>query len=172
MMELVRICAVWPTEMLGSSLNQILGWTTVRKSYSRALEQGPLLVVRKFVPVVSFFRLTADVARVTVRRNWLCEQQTHDGQMHTTKSMTGAMPHSHFLSLKEPGFSVELRVVAKFPLVSCSDKVSPFFYAYIDKHDLAPRRSRGQQQLLGVCLAHCVWFGLAFGASSHDYHFH
>ena len=28
---------------LGSSLNQIQGWTTVRESYSRALEQGPQL---------------------------------------------------------------------------------------------------------------------------------
>ena len=28
---------------LGSSLNQIQGWNTVRESYSRALEQVPLL---------------------------------------------------------------------------------------------------------------------------------
>ena len=43
MMEQVRLCAVWPTEnWLGFSLNLILGWTTVRESYSRALEQGPL----------------------------------------------------------------------------------------------------------------------------------
>ena len=43
MMEQVRLSAVWPMEnWLGSSLNQILGWTTVRESYSRALEQGPL----------------------------------------------------------------------------------------------------------------------------------
>ena len=43
MMEQVRLCAVWPMEnWLGSSLNQIQGWTTVRESYSRALEQGPL----------------------------------------------------------------------------------------------------------------------------------
>ena len=43
MMEQVRICAVWPMEnRLDSSLNQIQGWTTVRGSYSRALEQGPL----------------------------------------------------------------------------------------------------------------------------------
>ena len=43
-METVRLCAVWPREnWLGSSLNQIQGWTTVRESYSRALEQGPLL---------------------------------------------------------------------------------------------------------------------------------
>ena len=39
MMEQVRLCAVW----LGSSLNQIQGWTTVRESYSPALEQRPLL---------------------------------------------------------------------------------------------------------------------------------
>ena len=38
-----RLCAVWPTEnWLGSSLNPIQGWTTVRESNSRALEQGPL----------------------------------------------------------------------------------------------------------------------------------
>ena len=44
MTEQVRLCAVWPTDnWLGSSLNQIQGWTTVRESYSRALEQGPLL---------------------------------------------------------------------------------------------------------------------------------
>ena len=44
MMEQVRLCAVWPIEnWLGSSLNQIRGWTTVRESYSRALEQGTLL---------------------------------------------------------------------------------------------------------------------------------
>ena len=42
-MEQVRLYAVWPMEnWLGSSLNQIQGWTTVRESYSRALEQGPL----------------------------------------------------------------------------------------------------------------------------------
>ena len=38
---------------LGPSLNQIQGWTTVRESYSHALEQGPLapslsLVVKKW----------------------------------------------------------------------------------------------------------------------------
>ena len=43
MMEQVRLCAVWPMEnWLGSFLNQIQGWTTVRESYSRALAQGPL----------------------------------------------------------------------------------------------------------------------------------
>ena len=42
-MEQVRLCAVWPMEnWLGSSLNQIQGWTTVRESYSCALEQGPM----------------------------------------------------------------------------------------------------------------------------------
>ena len=42
-MEQVRLCAVWPLEnWLGSSLNQLQGCTTVRESYSRALEQGPL----------------------------------------------------------------------------------------------------------------------------------
>ena len=46
MMELVRLCAVLPMEnWLGSSLNKIQGWTTVRESYSRALEQGPLLLL-------------------------------------------------------------------------------------------------------------------------------
>ena len=44
MMEQVRLCAVCPMEnCLGSSLNQIQGWTTVRETYSRALEQGPLI---------------------------------------------------------------------------------------------------------------------------------
>ena len=46
MMEQVRLCAVWPMEnWLGSSLNQIHGWTNVPESYSRALEQGPLLTL-------------------------------------------------------------------------------------------------------------------------------
>ena len=44
MTEQVRLCALWPMEnWLGSSLNQIQGWTAVCQSYSRALEQGPLL---------------------------------------------------------------------------------------------------------------------------------
>ena len=44
MMEQVRLFAVWPMEnWLGSSLNQIQGWTTVRESYYRAFEQGPLV---------------------------------------------------------------------------------------------------------------------------------
>ena len=43
MMDQVRLCAVWPMEnWLGSSLNQIHGWTTVRESYSCALKQGSL----------------------------------------------------------------------------------------------------------------------------------
>ena len=43
MMEQARLCAVWPMEeWLGSSLNQIQGWTIVRESFSRALEQGSL----------------------------------------------------------------------------------------------------------------------------------
>ena len=43
MMEQVRPCAVCPMEnWLGSSMNQIQGWNTVRESYSHALEQGPL----------------------------------------------------------------------------------------------------------------------------------
>ena len=44
MMEQVSTCAVWAMgNWHGSSLNQIQGWTTVLESYSRALEQGPLL---------------------------------------------------------------------------------------------------------------------------------
>ena len=43
MMEQVRLFDVWPMEnWLDFSLNQIQGWTTVRESYSRDLEQGPL----------------------------------------------------------------------------------------------------------------------------------
>ena len=46
MMEQVRLCAVWPMEnWLGSSLIHIQGSTTVRESYSRALEQGPLVAM-------------------------------------------------------------------------------------------------------------------------------
>ena len=50
MMEQVRLCTVWPMEnWLGSSLNQIQGWTTVWESYSRALEEGPLHTRRRRV---------------------------------------------------------------------------------------------------------------------------
>ena len=43
MIEQVRLCAVLPMEnWLGSSVNHIQGCTTVRESYSRACEQGPL----------------------------------------------------------------------------------------------------------------------------------
>ena len=43
MMEQVRLCAVSPMEKwLGSPLNKIQGWTTVRESYSHALELRPL----------------------------------------------------------------------------------------------------------------------------------
>ena len=42
-MKQVRLWAVWPMEnWLCSSLNHIQGWSTVRESYSRALEQVPL----------------------------------------------------------------------------------------------------------------------------------
>ena len=44
MKEEVKLCAVWPMEnWIGYSLNQIQGWTTVRKSYSRVLEEGSLV---------------------------------------------------------------------------------------------------------------------------------
>ena len=53
MMEQGRLCAVLPMEnWLGSSLNQIQGWTTVRESYSRALEQGPLRRRRRWQEMV------------------------------------------------------------------------------------------------------------------------
>ena len=43
MMEQVRPCAVWNMEnWLGSSLNQILGWMSVRICYCYALEKGCL----------------------------------------------------------------------------------------------------------------------------------
>ena len=39
----LRLCAVCSMEnWLGSSLNQVQGWNTVRESYSIDLEQGPL----------------------------------------------------------------------------------------------------------------------------------
>ena len=48
MMGQVRPCAVWPMEnWLGSSLNWIQAWITLRESYSRALEQGPLVWARR-----------------------------------------------------------------------------------------------------------------------------
>ena len=49
MMEQVRLCAVRPMEnWIDSSLNQIQGRTTVRESYSRALDQGPLIFASTF----------------------------------------------------------------------------------------------------------------------------
>ena len=55
-MEQVRLCAVWPMEnWLGSSLNQIQGWTTVRESYSCALEQGPLQHTLPFPHPAAYF---------------------------------------------------------------------------------------------------------------------
>ena len=41
--------AVWPR--LGSSLIQTQSWTTVRESYSRALEEGPLLQPHFYPPL-------------------------------------------------------------------------------------------------------------------------
>ena len=69
MMEQVRICAVWPTENWhGTSLNQIQGWTTVRESYSRALEQGPLLfALLSSPPLVLLHHLHAHLDDVHVR---------------------------------------------------------------------------------------------------------
>ena len=46
---------------LGSSLKQIQGWTTVGESYSRALEQGPLLVKRG-APNISLAQFLPSVA--------------------------------------------------------------------------------------------------------------
>ena len=66
MMEQVRLCAVLPMEnWLGSSLNQIQVWTTVRESYSRALEQGPLIFIPNtrsfFIRDVGFFQLVVSL---------------------------------------------------------------------------------------------------------------
>ena len=48
MMEQIRLCAVWPMKnWLGSSLNQIQGWTTVRESYSPALVSCHLSILLK-----------------------------------------------------------------------------------------------------------------------------
>ena len=56
MTEQVRLTAVWPTEnWLGSSLNQIQGWTTVWESYSRYLEQIPLCVPHAKLPTLPFW---------------------------------------------------------------------------------------------------------------------
>ena len=80
MTEQVRLCVVWPIEnWLGSSLNQIQGCTTVQESYSRALEQGPLVgnwrVGRgKWKPREVFskwpFGLVRGAAQVTNIRRW------------------------------------------------------------------------------------------------------
>ena len=72
--------AAWSMEnLLCSSLNQIQGWTTVQESYSRALEQGPLVgnwrVGRgKWKPREVFskwpFGLVRGAAQVTNIRRW------------------------------------------------------------------------------------------------------
>ena len=72
MMEQVRLCAVWPMEnWLGSSLNQIQGWTTVRESYSSALEQGPLQSRRCFH---------------SHELSWTAETPQHQQPIHTAKA--------------------------------------------------------------------------------------
>ena len=49
-MEQVRLCAVWPTEnWLGSSLNHMQGWMTVRECCRYALEKGCLVTPARVV---------------------------------------------------------------------------------------------------------------------------
>ena len=70
MMEQGKFCAVWPMAWLGSSLNQIQGWTTVPESYSRALEQGSLplpLLVKGHLRNL-FYGIAVAVAAVLARR--------------------------------------------------------------------------------------------------------
>ena len=68
-MEQVRLGAVWPVEnRLGSSLNHIQGWTTVRESYSPALEQGPPIFTVQFQDVGMRER-TREVYKMYSRRS-------------------------------------------------------------------------------------------------------
>ena len=79
MMEQVRLCSVWPMEnWCGSSLNQIQGWTTVRESYSRALEQEPLIHTRSLSLRGSKGGLSLRVGKESRRRcGWGCRSHSH-----------------------------------------------------------------------------------------------
>ena len=73
MIEQVSLCAVWPMEnWLGSSLNHIQGWTTVRESYSRALEQGPLDTTagRKFLSPLNHLELRLHTRAAGMAAAW------------------------------------------------------------------------------------------------------
>ena len=78
-MEQFCLCAVWPMEnWLGSSLNHIQGWTTVRDSYSRALQQGSLLPKEKGVGEISgagTFSGLPPVGVKSLRENSFCSCQ-------------------------------------------------------------------------------------------------
>ena len=71
MTEQVRLCAVWPMEnWLVYSLNQIQCWTTVRESYSRPLERGPLKKsCRKMRP---FSQLQLCINPSIFLKGWVC----------------------------------------------------------------------------------------------------
>ena len=78
-MEQVYLCAVWFMDnWLGSSLNHIQGWTTVRDSYSRALQVGPLLPKEKGVGEISgagTFSGLPPVGVKSLRENSFCSCQ-------------------------------------------------------------------------------------------------
>ena len=80
MKEQVRLCAVWPMEnFIGSSLNQTQGWTTVRESYSRALEQEPLLFPRSLVVVVLCI-IACPILRISSLRQRLLQRRVNDDE--------------------------------------------------------------------------------------------
>ena len=103
MMEQVRLCAVWPMEnWLGSSLNQIQGWTTVRESYSRALEQGPLFAAQRFSPT-----------KLTGMENFI---ETHEKSRTRTISQSWGKKEM-FRRLLKP-----IRTKSRLPTVRASSK--------------------------------------------------
>ena len=82
MMKQVRLFDVWPTEnWLGSSLNHIQGWTTVRESYSRALEQGPL-VSTQHTNERTHFRRNIRFQQVALFRSWRQNRQIKNYPAH------------------------------------------------------------------------------------------
>ena len=93
--EQVRLCAVFPKEnWLSSSLNQIQGWTTVRESYSRALEQGPLMSL-PFSHDSTEWRPWLAVLLAAAEHRALLLQQLHVDLLVQHRLRARAVPHPH-----------------------------------------------------------------------------
>ena len=110
MMEQVRLCAVWPMEnWLGTSLNQIRGWSSVRESYSRRLEQGLLALL--IITVTLFLQVT--------------KRQT----MRTVKTTPHATPVTMTTTEEEGEANIDPDSVDLDP-VTAFESVTPGIYEY------------------------------------------